>query len=60
MSSCEESLSDDGLQEICMQNEHVRLSVLPEAGGKIDESAIACLNPAKAVTGPSPWSCTLE
>ena len=37
MSSCEESLSDDGLQEICLQSEHVRLSVLPAAGGKITE-----------------------
>ena len=37
MSSCEQDLSDDGLQKICMQNRHVRLSILPDAGGKICE-----------------------
>jgi galactose mutarotase-like enzyme len=35
MSSCEQGLSDDGLQNICMQNRHVRLEILPDAGGKI-------------------------
>lgn len=35
MSSCVKNLSDDGLQEICMQNEHMSLSVLPAAGGKM-------------------------
>jgi galactose mutarotase-like enzyme len=37
MSSCEQDLSDDGLQEIHMQNRHVCLSVLPGAGGKISK-----------------------
>jgi len=37
MSSCEQDLSDDGLHEICMRNRHLRLSILPDAGGKIAE-----------------------
>lgn len=37
MSSCEQDRSADGLREICMQNRHVRLSILPAAGGKIAE-----------------------
>ena len=37
MSSCKRDLSDDGLQEIRMQNRHIRLSVMPDAEGKFCE-----------------------
>ena len=37
MGSCEQNLSGDGLWEVSMQNRHLRLSVLADAGGKISE-----------------------
>jgi len=37
MSSCKQNLSGDGLWEVRMQNRHLRLSVLADAGGKISE-----------------------
>ena len=37
MSSCEQDLSEDGLGEICLRNERLRVSILPDAGGKISK-----------------------
>lgn len=37
MSHCEQDLSVDGLGKISMQNDALRLSILPDAGGKISE-----------------------
>lgn len=37
MSSCERDRTGNGLQEIRLQNRHMRVSVLPDAGGKISE-----------------------
>jgi len=37
MSRCETGPSGDGLSRICMQNQHLTVAILPDAGGKISE-----------------------
>lgn len=37
MSSCEQDFAPDGLGKICMRNDELRVSIMPDAGGKISE-----------------------